>query len=91
MFQVSGNLHVDDNGFVFDSNSGLSYALNRTGTLVLKRLLSHTMDTMEMVPVAEIAGALMDAYGISRSTALSDVNEFIDHLHSIHLVTLRGQ
>lgn len=83
MFTVSKNIYVNDNGFVFNFYSGLTYGLNQTGTFILQGLQERT-------PVSEIARGLEDAYGISRRTVASDVDEFLQQLASLNLISRDG-
>lgn len=83
MFTVSKNIYVNDNGFVFNFYSGLTYGLNQTGTFILQGL-------QEQTPVSEIARGLEDAYGISRKTVASDVDEFLQQLASLNLISRDG-
>jgi hypothetical protein len=83
MLTVSKNIYVNDNGFVFNFYTGLTYGLNQTGTFILKRL-------QERAPVPEIARGLEDAYGIGRKTVASDVDEFLQQLASLNLISRDG-
>lgn len=78
MTNVPQNLYVNDNGFVFDYATGLTYSLNRTGVFILRKLLEGTT-------VAEITRALEDKFGISHKTAISDVDDFLQQLSSLNL------
>lgn len=79
MANVSQNLYINDNGFVFDYYTGLSYNLNPTGIFVLRQLLEGT-------PLAEITRALESKYNISHRTATSDLDDFLRQLSSLNLL-----
>ena len=78
MVDVSADLYVNDNGFVFDYCTGLTYNLNHTGIFILKQLLEGT-------PLAEITRALGNKYGISHGTAIGDLDDFLQQLASLNL------
>ena len=80
MVDVSADLYVNDNGFVFDYCTGLTYSSNPTGAFILRQLLEGT-------PIAEITGALESEYGISHRTATSDMDDFLEQLSNLNLFT----
>jgi len=82
MANVSEKLYVDDNGFVFDYYTGLTYDLNPTGRFILRGLLEGT-------PLAEISRTLEDKYGINRRTASADIDDFLQQLSSLNLLRLK--
>ncbi len=78
MANISQNVYVNDNGIVYDYYTGLTYSLNPTGIFILRQLLEAT-------PVAEIPHALENKFGISRKTASSDLDDFLQQLSSLNL------
>jgi len=72
-------LYVNNNGFVFDYQTGLTYHLNSTGTFVLRQLLEKT-------PLAEIRRTLQDEYHLDSRTAISDLDDFFQQLSSLNLL-----
>jgi len=83
MADTKRNLHVYDNGFVFDSQGGLTYNLNQTGMFILRQLLAGT-------PPAEITRMLENKYQISRKVATSDLDDFLQQLSSLKLLPFDG-
>jgi len=79
MANVSENLYVNDNGFVLDYYTGLTYNLNHTGTFILKQLLDVT-------PPVQIIRALEKKYGTSRDTAAIDLDDFLRQLAKLKLL-----
>ena len=78
MANVSENLYVNDNGFVFDYYTGLTYDVNHTGVFVIRQLLDST-------PPAQIIRALEKKYGTSHETATIDLNDFLQQLADLNL------
>jgi hypothetical protein len=79
MANVSENLYVNGDGFVFDYYTGLTYDLNHTGAFVLKQLLDG-------IPPVQIIRALEKKYGTSHETATIDLNDFLQQLANFKLL-----
>jgi hypothetical protein len=75
------NLAMNDNGFVFDPNSGYSYTSNETGILIMK-LLAQGKDK------AQILEAIQAEYEISEDHFSSDFDHYMLMLEALDLVEL---
>ena len=73
------NLYINENGFVFDHRTGLTYAVNHTGIFLLRQLLDG-------IPRTEIIHALGEKYGINHQTATSDLDDFLKQLTNLNLL-----
>lgn len=73
------NLAMNDNGFIFDPNSGFSYTANETGLLVL-RLLNLGKSESEIIQ--EIASV----YDVTEDQASSDLDHYFLMLQALDLV-----
>ena len=83
MIDVSQNLYLNGNGFAFDYGAGLTYTLNPAGVSVLRELLEGSQ-------AAEITRSLESQYGISRKTATGDVDDFLQQLSNLKLISRNG-
>lgn len=73
---------LDDELVLYDTRSGETYALNRTGArLWLACDGSWT--------VAALAGELAGAFGIPRSAALADVRDLLGKMEDADIIALR--
>lgn len=73
------NLYINENGFVFDHRTGLTYTVNHTGIFLLRQLL-------EGMPRAEIIHALGEKYDINHQTATGDFDDFLQQLVNFNLL-----
>jgi PqqD family protein of HPr-rel-A system len=74
-----GILAVNEEGFVFDPQTGESFTVNETGKVILKALI-------ESKEKEAIAMTLTEQFEVSLSEAQTDVRDFIDHLRSYQLL-----
>ncbi len=72
-------LAVNEEGFVFDPQTGESFTVNETGKAILKALI-------ESKEKEAIAMALTEQFEVSLSEAQTDVRDFIDHMRSYQLL-----
>ena len=79
MSQNNSHLALSDNGFLFDTITGLSFTLNRVGTVVLKELIAGK-------DAETISDKLVDIFEVSFDTALNDTEQFIDIVKGLGLV-----
>ncbi len=84
MIDVSQNLYVNGKGFVFDYYAGLTYTLNPAGVSILRELV-------EGAPVAKITRSLENQYGISHKTATGDIDDFLQQLSTLNLISHNGE
>ncbi len=66
-------LAMNDEGFIFDPETGNSYTVNETGLFILRKL-------KEGLSPAEISMALSEEYRVSFEEAERDVEEFLEDL-----------
>ena len=79
MVRISQNLYLDENGFILDYRTGLTYSLNPTGVFIIRELLEGTA-------LAELTQAIAKKYGISHQTAADDLKEFLRQLSNNSLL-----
>ncbi|RKZ55371.1 MAG: PqqD family protein [Candidatus Parabeggiatoa sp. nov. 2] len=72
-------LAVNEEGFVFDPQTGESFTVNETGKAILKALI-------ESKEKEAIAMTLTEQFEVSLSEAQTDVRDFIDHMRSYQLL-----
>ena len=72
-------LAMNDNGFIFDPNSGYSYTTNETGILILK-LLAAGKET------DDICGSLCKEYECTVDHIRSDYEHYLLMLEALGLV-----
>jgi hypothetical protein len=79
MDNISQDLYINDDGFVFDYRAGVSYHLNQPGLFIFKKLLAET-------PVPEIILVLEKKYGISHNMAAIDTKDFLAQMSGLNLI-----
>ncbi len=72
-------LAVNEEGFVFDPQTGESFTVNQTGKTILKALI-------ESDPEETIAIQLTEQFDVSPQEAQADVRDFIHHLRAYQLI-----
>ncbi len=73
---ISPELPPGENGFLFDSNSGNLYTLNRLGAFIVKQFY-------EGKPIAKVVEAVTENYDVGSEEALSDVLGFVDQMKEL--------
>jgi len=73
------NLAMNDNGFIFDPNTGYSYTSNETGLYILKLM---SMGKTK----AEIRAEIMAEYDVSEDNFDSDYEHYLLMLEALSLV-----
>lgn len=73
------NLAMNDNGFIFDPNTGYSYTSNETGLYILKLM---SMGKTK----AEIRAEIMAEYDVSEDNFNSDYEHYLLMLEALSLV-----
>ncbi len=73
------NLALSENGFLFDTRTGNTYSLNRTGTFLLRRLIDGTARD-------ELEACLIDRFDVERETASHDVEQFLFLLRDLRII-----
>ncbi|KHD05956.1 hypothetical protein PN36_10570 [Candidatus Thiomargarita nelsonii] len=72
-------LAVNEEGFVFDPQTGESFTVNDTGKTILKALI-------ESKAQEGIAIKLTEQFNVSHQEAQADVRDFIQHLRAYQLL-----
>jgi hypothetical protein len=72
-------LAINEEGFVFDPQTGESFTVNTSGGMIIKFLAKGSSKE-------EIAEALVEAYNIKLNDAHSDVRDFVDQLRFTRLM-----
>lgn len=70
------SLQISHDGFAFDSTTGETYTLNRSGRLVLEQL-------QKGVYPAQIAISLSDRFGIAQGLVERDLADFLQQMESL--------
>ena len=73
-------LAVNDQGFIFDPNTGQSYTANAQGRLIIKALDND-------LPAEAILDQILELFQVSSQEAERDLEEFMDQLRCLGLVT----
>ena len=66
-------LALNEEGFIFDPETGNSFVTNETGLFILKKL-------KEGLSEEEIVKALMEEYEVDEDTARRDLYDFLEQL-----------
>ncbi len=77
------NLAMNDNGFIFDPESGYSYTANETGIFILKRMAAGMKQQ-------EIFEQLSEVYEVSEDNFNSDFSHYMLMLEALGLVAFEG-
>ncbi|MFA4836476.1 MAG: PqqD family protein [Dehalococcoidia bacterium] len=75
---ISNDFYFSERGFLFDTNTGLTFSLNKSGAFVFQQLKKG-------LDAAHIAEALVEKYGVDEKTAAGDVRDFIQRLKDFRL------
>ncbi len=70
------HLALSETGFLFDTRTGSTYSLSRTGTFLLRTLIKGE-------GAANLPGRLAQQYDVDASTAARDVEQFIFRLKDL--------
>jgi hypothetical protein len=73
---ITAEVPEDKNGFLFDSNSGRVYALNRTASFIFVKIRGQ-------LPLSEIVKQLIHRYDVDQGIAVSDVQDFLYQLKEL--------
>lgn len=76
--QIRNNIAISDSGFVFDSNNGESFTLNKIGLEILQSL-------KEAKTEEEIAEVIINKYDVDRATFEQNYFDFIGMLRHFNL------
>ena len=73
------NLALSENGFLFDTRTGNTYSLNRTGTFLLRRLIDGTARN-------ELEACLIEGFDVEPEAASHDVEQFLFLLRDLKII-----
>jgi len=76
--QVRNNIAISDSGFVFDSNNGESFTLNKIGLEILQLLKESKTEE-------EIAAIIINKYEVDKTTFEQNYFDFIGMLRHFNL------
>ena len=72
-------LAINEEGFIFDPETGESFTSNQTAIFILNSLKNHTT-------VQTMAQQLTDEYEVQLEQAEHDISDFISHLKTYGLI-----
>ena len=75
------NLAMNDNGFIFDPESGYSYTANETGMFILKRMAEGMLRQ-------DIFKELSEVYDVSEDNFNSDFDHYMLMLEALDMIKL---
>jgi hypothetical protein len=75
---VYTNLALSENGFLFDTRTGSTYTLNRTGTFLLREMIKG-------IPNEQLVHRLAEVFDVDPNTATNDVEQFIFRLKDLRV------
>ncbi len=74
------NLALSSKGFLFDTKTGYTYTLNKTGAFILKCLIDG-------VDLTHLVEKLTERFDGPEAVATRDLDQFLTRLHSLDLLT----
>ncbi|MBF0448818.1 MAG: PqqD family protein [Magnetococcales bacterium] len=72
-------LAVNEEGFVFDPQTGESFTVNGTGRVLLMALIAQQSEE-------GIVGELVHRFGLKIQEAQADLRDFVEHLRFLRLL-----
>lgn len=72
-------LAVNNEGFVFEPETGASFTVNVSGNTILTLLKTNHSDE-------SIATQLVDTYSLTPQNAQADIRDFLEQLRAYHLI-----
>ena len=73
------NLALSENGFLFDTQTGVTYSLNATGTFLLRELIDGT-------DFSELTLKLTEKFDVNNNVAERDLEQFLFRLKDLGLL-----
>ena len=67
-----------ENGFLFDTRTGKTYSLNRTGTFLLR-------DLIDGIPTDQLLARLVERFDVDQNTAVNDIDQFLFRLKDLQI------
>ncbi len=75
------NLALSENGFLFDTTTGHTYTLNKTGSRILRTMIEGT-------EIGNVADDLCERFEVAREVAERDVEQFLVRLSDLGIVPI---
>jgi len=75
---VYTHLALSENGFLFDTRTGKTYSLNRTGTFLLRELING-------IPTDQLLNLLVERFDVDPNTAVNDIDQFLFRLKDLQI------
>lgn len=76
-------LAINDEGFIFDPETGNSYTVNEVGLFILKQLKEGKSES-------EILDALVENYEVEREEAEKDLIDFLEQLRLMGILEAKN-
>jgi len=77
-------LAINEEGFIFDPETGNSFVVNQTGLFILKKL-------REGLSEEEVIKALTKEFEVDENTARRDFYDFLEQLRILELIDTKGE
>lgn len=75
---ITAEVVEDKSGFLFDSNTGKVYALNKTASYIFCKI-------KELLPISAIVKQLVSRYDVDEGIAISDIQDFLYQLREFNI------
>jgi hypothetical protein len=75
---INAEVPEDKNCFLFDSNSGRVYSLNRPASFIFRKI-------KERLPISEVVKQLVSRYDVDSGIATSDIQDFLYQLKEFNI------
>ena len=72
------NLALSDNGFLFDTRTGNTYSVSRSGTFLLRAIMAGEA-------VTALVSRLVESFDVEPAVASRDVDQFLFRLRDLRL------
>ncbi len=76
---IKNTLEIDERGFIFDPQTGSSFAINKPALFIMKELKAG-------LPLRSLQEALQKKYGIDSKIAKMDLADFVRQLTKLELL-----
>jgi PqqD family protein of HPr-rel-A system len=78
---VYDNLALSDSGFLFDTRTGATYSLSKTGTFLLRALMGGAQ-------VQSLSERISEEFDVDQRLAARDAEQFLIRLREMRLITV---
>ena len=76
---IKSTLEIDERGFIFDPETGSSFAINKPALFLIKEIKAG-------LPLRSLQEALQKKYGITGKVAKMDLADFVRQLAKLELL-----